>query len=75
MYNSFSDVIDKFGGPATFSREIGMGHEAAKQARRRQSLAAEWFSATAAAAERLGLDEIDERLLARLAEKRRQAAQ
>ncbi len=46
---------------------------AAKQARRRDSLAAEWFAATARAAQEKGLDCITTDVLSEIAEKRRAA--
>lgn len=71
MLLSFADVIDRFGGPAGYAREVGMERGTAKQARRRNSISADWFSATARAAERKGFDDIDEAALAELAERRR----
>ena len=71
MVNSFSDVIAKFNGPAAFGRAIGMNREAAKQANRRNSLSADWFAATARAAQERGLREITVKKLADLAEQRR----
>lgn len=71
MLQSFASVIDSFEGPASFARAVGMTPGAAKQARRRDSLAAEWFSATARAARQKGLPHITETALADLAEKRR----
>lgn len=74
MVNSFADVIERFNGPAAFAREVGMTPGAAKQAKRRDSLSAEWFAATASAAQRKGLSEITLDRLAELAQRRRQAA-
>lgn len=71
MVQSFKDVIEKFGGPAKFGRAVGMSPGAAKQAGRRDSLAAEWFSATARAASDLGHGDITEKRLAEIAEQRR----
>lgn len=71
MVQSFKDVITKFGGPAKFGRAVGMSPGAAKQAGRRDSLAAEWFSATARAAVDLGHGDITEKRLAEIAEQRR----
>lgn len=71
MVSSFTDVIDVFDGPAAFARAVGMSAGAAKQARRRDSLAAEWFSATARAAHDRGLSEITEKRLAEIAEAKR----
>jgi hypothetical protein len=71
MLHSFSQVIDQFGGPAAYAREVGMTAGAAKQAKRRDSLAAEWFAATARAAHERGLRDITEKTLAEIAERRR----
>jgi len=71
MVNSISEVIEKFGGPADFGRAVGMSAGAAKQAKRRDSLAAEWFAATARAAHERGFRDITEARLAQLAELRR----
>lgn len=68
MLQSFTQIIDLFGGPAKFAREVGMTPGAAKQARRRDSLNAEWFAATARAARKNGYA-IDEALLAAIAER------
>lgn len=71
MIHSFAAVIEKFDGPAAFAREIGMSAGAAKQAKRRNSISAEWFDAIDKAARRKGLQEISLRTLAALAEQRR----
>lgn len=71
MVNSFKDVITVLGGPAKFGRLTGMTAGAAKQAQRRDSIAAEWFTATARAAQDSGLAEITEARLAELAEVKR----
>ena len=73
MVQSFKDIIEKFGGPSMFGRAVGMTPGAAKQAGRRDSIAAEWFSATARAAHERGFGEITEARLAELAEQRRTA--
>jgi hypothetical protein len=52
MLHSFSEVIDIFGGPAAYAREVGMSPGAAKQAKRRNSVAPRWWSATEAAAQK-----------------------
>lgn len=70
MIETIRDVIAKFNGPAEFARAVGMTPGAAKQAKRRNSLGAQWFAATADAARQRGL-EIDERTLAQIAEGRR----
>jgi hypothetical protein len=67
MPNSFADVIDAFGGPAAFAREVGMTPGAAKQARRRSSISARWFGPTVDAAKRLGKPGISYSTLAALA--------
>lgn len=67
MSASFADVIDAFGGPAAFAREVGMTAGAAKQARRRDSLSARWFGPTAEAAKKRGLAHITERQLSAIA--------
>ncbi len=64
---SFAEVIDRFGGPAEFARAVGMKPNAAKQARRRKSLAPRWFTPTAEAAQKRGFAEIDERTLSKIA--------
>jgi hypothetical protein len=74
MVNSFKDIIVKLGGPAEFGRAVGMTPGAAKQAQRRNSIAAEWFAATARAAQSAGLAEITEARLAELAERKRTQA-
>lgn len=71
MVQSFKHVIQIFGGPAEFGRAVGMTPGAAKQAGRRDSLAAEWFSAIARAAQERGHSDITEARLAELAEQRR----
>jgi hypothetical protein len=71
MVQTFAEVIDKFDGPAEFARAVGMTPGAAKQAKRRNSLGAHWFPATAEAARKRGLKEINEKTLAQLAEGRR----
>jgi hypothetical protein len=70
MVNSFSELIDRFGGPAAFGRAIGMTPNAAKQAKRRDSLAAERFGATIRAAEANGFHDITAERLVELAEQR-----
>lgn len=75
MVNTFSDVIERFDGPAAFAREVGMSAGAAKQAKRRDSIAAEWFAATARAAQRRGLKEITIKRLAEIAEAKRTSAE
>ena len=67
MHQTFSDVIDAFGGPTAFAREVGMSPGAAKQARRRSSIGARWFAPTVAAAKRLKLVGITEASLSALA--------
>ena len=67
MHRTFADVIDAFGGPAAFAREVGMSPGAAKQARRRSSIGARWFAPTVAAARRLKMEGITEVSLAALA--------
>jgi len=73
MPNSFADVIDLFGGPAAYARAVGMTPGAAKQAKRRNSISAEWFTATAQAAKLARISSVDERTLAALADARRAA--
>jgi hypothetical protein len=70
MINSFKDVIAELGGPAKFGRLTGMGPGAAKQAQRRDSIAAKWFSATARVAQEGGLSDITEARLAEMAANR-----
>jgi hypothetical protein len=67
MPQSFVEIIDRFGGPAAFAREVGMSSGAAKQARRRRSLSAKWFDATVAAARVRGFKDITPATLAKLA--------
>lgn len=71
MIQSFTEVIEKFDGPAAFAKAVGMTPGAAKQAKRRNSISAEWFAAIDSAAKRKGLSEISLRTLADLAEKKR----
>lgn len=66
MLASFADVIDAFGGPAAYAREVGMSPGAAKQARRRSSIGARWFAPTVEAAQKRGLA-VTEKTLAELA--------
>lgn len=73
MVNTFADVIDRLGGPASFARKIGTTAGAAKQAKRRDSIAAEWFTATVRAAREEGLSEITADRLAEIAAKKRAA--
>jgi hypothetical protein len=70
MHTSFAEVIDRFGGPAAFAREVGMTPGAAKQAKRRNSIAPHWYVATAEAARRLGIAEVNEIALAQIALRR-----
>lgn len=74
MIQTFSDVIDRFEGPAKFARAVGMNPGAAKQAKRRNSLSSEWFAATVRAAQERGLTEITADRLLEIAEQRRSAA-
>lgn len=74
MIQSFAEVIDLFDGPAAFAREVGMTPGAAKQARRRDSISAEWFAAIDKAARRKGFQEVSLRTLALLAEQKRLAS-
>lgn len=67
---SFSQIIDLFGGPAEYARAVGMSPGAAKQARRRDSISAEWFASTARAAAANDLP-VTVDVLAGLAERRR----
>lgn len=69
---SFSQIIDLFGGPADFARAVGMTPGAAKQARRRDSINAEWFAATVRAAAANDI-EVTLDTLADLAERKRAA--
>lgn len=69
--SSFIPIIERFGKTPDFARAVGMSVGAAKQARRRDSIPAEWFSAVARAAASQGLDGIDEALLSEIAEQRR----
>lgn len=73
MVNSFAEVIDAFNGPAAFGRTVGMLPNAAKQAKRRNSLSPQYFAATAQAAQDRGLREITLKRLVELAEVRRRA--
>lgn len=66
MVYSFAEVIDVFGGPTAFARAVGMSPGAAKQARRRNRIGADWFAATAMAAKEARLP-IDERVLCKIA--------
>ena len=63
--DTFAQVIDAFGGPADFAREVGMPYQTAKRSRLRNTLAVRWFSPTATAARARGL-KIDEATLCRL---------
>jgi hypothetical protein len=69
---SFSQIIDLFGGPADFARAVGMTPGAAKQAKRRDSINAEWFASTARAAAANDLP-VTVETLAELAERKRAA--
>lgn len=71
--SSFRPIIDRFGNVPTFAREIGMTVGAAKQARKRDSISSEWFSAVVRAAARHGFSDITEARLAIIAEQRRLA--
>jgi hypothetical protein len=71
--HSFAEVIDLFGGPAAFAREVGMSAGAAKQAKRRGSLGSRWFAATVQAAERKGFADITHERLSELAAHREAA--
>lgn len=70
MSRSFSDVIDLFGGPAAFAREVGMTPGAAKKAKRRNSIAPHWYVPTSEAARRLGIAGVNEIALAQIASQR-----
>lgn len=69
---SFAEIIDLFGGPAEYARAVGMTPGAAKQARRRDSISAEWFAQTARAATAMNLP-VTLDVLADLAERKRAA--
>jgi hypothetical protein len=73
MAHSFVEIIDKFGGPAAFAREVGMTAGAAKQAKRRGSIGSRWFAPTVQAAERCGFDDITYERLSELAASREAA--
>jgi hypothetical protein len=73
MINSFSEVIDKLGGPAAFGRAVGMTPNTAKQARRRDSLSPEYFSDAANAARERGIAGVTVERLVQLAAERRKA--
>jgi len=72
MVNSFSELIDLFGGPAKFGRAVGMTPGAAKQARRRDSLAVEWFAAAARAAQDRQIPGVTMKRLVEMAAERKQ---
>lgn len=75
MVQTFAEVIDRFDGPAGFARAVGMSPGAAKQAKRRNSISAQWFAATVEAARKRGLkDVINEKTLNDLAQRRRSTA-
>lgn len=73
MVNSFSDVINALGGTAKFARAIGMKANTAKMAKSRDSIAAEWWVAVAAAAADAGRPDISVEKMAELAAQRRAA--
>lgn len=70
MPQSFSEVIDLFGGPAAYARATEMPVASAKAAKIRNSIGSRWFSVTAKAAKELDLP-VDEKVLSELAERRR----
>jgi hypothetical protein len=73
MICSVEDMIEQFGGPAAFAREVGMSPGAAKQAKRRNSLGKKWIVPTARAAKRCGV-EVTESTLLRIADGAQAAA-
>jgi hypothetical protein len=74
MVKSFSEVIDRFNGPAAFGHAVGMKPNAAKQARRRNSIAPARFPDVARAAQERGLHDITVDRLFEIAAERRDAA-
>lgn len=52
---SISDLISKFGTIGKYADEVGCGYEAARQQRRRESIAPEHWANVIAAAERNGI--------------------
>lgn len=74
MINSFAELIEKFGGPAKFGRAVGMTPGAAKQAKRRDSVAVEYFPAVAKAAQDREIQGVTVKKLVELAATRKERA-
>lgn len=74
MVHSFQDVIDRLGGATAFARSVGMEPNTARQARKRNSLAPQWFAPIVELARAKGVDEITLERLVELATERRKAA-
>ncbi len=49
------DLIDRWGKISEFARDVGCGYEAARQMRRRESIAPEHWEQVVAASERRGI--------------------
>lgn len=65
--NSISEIIEHFGGPAAFARQVGMTVGAAKQAKRRNSLHPRYFMPVVRAAQSRGFA-LSEKTLVEIAE-------
>lgn len=72
--DTFSDIIDAFGGASDFSRALGIKYETARKMRQRDVIStAHWPRLVAAARER-GIEGISAEALAEIAIRRAQEA-
>lgn len=72
--NTFTDIIEAFGGPAEFGRAIGIKPGHAGSMKTRDSIPDEYWLATVGAAELREIDGVTLEVLASISAKRREAA-
>lgn len=72
--NSFSDLISHWDRIADFARDVGCGYEAARQMKRRDSIAPEHWGAVVEACEKRGLRGVNLSLLTSMRSRARDAA-
>ena len=73
MVQSFREVIDRLGGVTAFADAIGMKPNAAKMARQRNSISADWFADIARVAAARELSDITLERLIEMTSARRKA--
>ena len=72
--NTITDLIDSWGKIADFARDVGCGYEAARQMRRRESIAPEHWEQVVIASKRRGIKGVTVVWLAAQRSKSRAAA-